>query len=318
MGQRSKPKLLVIVGPTAAGKSELAVTLAKTISRKKLGRFRGAEIISADSRQVYRGLNIGAAKVRGRWHPEKGVFLYRGIPHHLIDTIDPRKTYTAAEFQKESERLIQEITDRGNLPILAGGSAFWIDAAAYDLSLPAVAPNKILRTRLEKKTAAELLALLKTLDPRRGAAIEQKNPRRLIRAIEIARSLGRVPRIKKHSAYQTLWIGIRPDDQILAQRIKTRSRAMVRRGLVTEVKTLLEKKISKKRLCEFGFEYRLGLEVLAGTLSQKNLAQRLAAETLRYAKRQMRWWRRRHEIRWVQDPREALKILVHFLPENKF
>lgn len=309
-----KPKLLVIVGPTASGKSELAVRLAKKLN---------GEIISADSRQIYRGLNIGTAKVAGQWRkPHFGgstskTFIYKTIPHHCIDFVSPKKTFSAAEYKQCAKEAIRDIRAAGKLPILVGGAGFWIDAVVHDFALPDAPPNQKLRNQLGRKSPAELLALLTRLDPKRGQTIEQKNPRRLIRAIELARALGEVPPLKKRSPYQTLWIGIQPDAEVLARRIRTRSRAMARRGLAREVKNLLEKKISKKRIREFGFEYRLGLEAREGRISKREFAERLTRETLRYARRQMRWWKKNRAIRWVKHAPEALILIPYVLRQNK-
>lgn len=316
-----KLKLLVIVGPTASGKSELAVAIAKTVARKNLGGFRGAEIISADSRQIYRGLDIGTAKVPGRWTKprfggsasKKAVFMHKGIPHHCIDFVSPKKFFSVAEFRRCAEAAIQDISGRGKLPIVAGGTGFWIDALVSGTTIPAVPPNPASRKKLEKKSARELLALLTNIDPRRSRSIEKKNPRRLIRAIEVARALGRVPPMRKRSPYEALWIGIRPDEKVLAQRIKTRSGAMARRGLGREVKILREKKTPKKRLREFGFEYRLALEAEEGTISKKELAEQLTRETLRYALRQTAWWKKNRAVRWIKKPSSAAPLLKNFL-----
>src|SRR3989344_3066503 len=166
----SKLKIVVIVGPTASGKSELADALAR--------RF-GGEIISADSRQVYKGLNIGTGKVPGKWRlinlpdskrslaiwqiPKAKVFMYKGVPHHCIDFVPPRKVFNAADFKKCAENAIKDITARGRTPILAGGTGFYIDTVVYDMALPEVLPNRKLRKMLEQKGPALLFAMLKKL-----------------------------------------------------------------------------------------------------------------------------------------------------------
>ncbi|MEK7099173.1 MAG: tRNA (adenosine(37)-N6)-dimethylallyltransferase MiaA, partial [Patescibacteria group bacterium] len=215
-------KIIFIVGPTASGKSALAIRLAK--------KFNG-EIISADSRQVYRGLEIGSGAVT---HKEA-----RGVPHHIIGVASPRRAYTIALFVRDARAAIAAIARRGRVPIVAGGTAFWVNTLAYGMTLPKVKPNARMRRALEKKSPAHLLAILKRLDPRRAAAIEQKNPRRLIRAIEVARALGRVPTLVKHSMFDTLWLGLHPPDETLSQRIRQRTDHMIRRGLAPETKKLL-------------------------------------------------------------------------------
>jgi len=296
MQAQNRIKLIVIVGPTASGKSELAVKLAKKL---------GGEIISADSRQIYKGLNIGTGKVPGRWvknvsSKERPLvnwnFLYKDVPHYCIDFVDPKKTYTAAEFKKCAEGAIADITAHGKMPIIAGGTGFWIDAAVYDLNIPKAPPNPKLRKTLEKKDLKELLKILKKLDPRRAKNIEQKNPRRLIRAIEVAKALGKVPPVKKHFPYQVSWIGLKPND--LKKRITARVKTMLKKGLARETEKLLEKGVSKNRVREFGFEYRLSLDFLEKKLGRQQFLENLVRESLQYARRQMTWFKRNKKILW--------------------
>lgn len=309
-----KPRLVVIVGPTASGKSELAVAIAKK---------HNGEVISADSRQIYRGLNVGSGKVAGRWLAPgfRGLtskkFIYKGVPHHCIDCVPPKKIYTVADYAECARRAIADSVSRGKLPILAGGSAFWIDAVVRGLHIPAVPPNPRLRKKLARRSAEELFAALRKLDPRRALAIEQKNPRRLIRAIEIARALGKVPRLKKQSFYRALWLGVCPPPETLKKRIERRVQAMIQKGLVKETGRLLEERVSKKRIREFGFEYQRALEALEKKISARNLREALVAETLRYGRRQMAWFKRNGEILWVAKPHEAETSVQHWLYRSK-
>ncbi len=302
---RQRQKLIVIVGPTASGKSELAVLLAK--------KYNG-EIISADSRQVYRGLDIGTAKVAGTWR--NGIFAYKKIAHHCIGFVSPRKTYSVAQFQECAARAVRNIAQRGKIPVVAGGAGLWIDALIYDWHLPHVAPNLKLRRRLEKKSAAQLVTMLKKLNPRRAQTIEQKNPRRLIRAIEIAHALGSVPKLKKRGRYDALIIGLSPAPVVLEKQIRTRAQKMIQGGLISEIKKLRALKISTKRIREFGFEYRAGLEYLDGALSQADLLKRIAVETRQYAKRQMTWFKRNPDIIWNPPARNIQKRITAFLRWN--
>lgn len=300
-----KKKLIVIVGLTASGKSELAVRLAKKIN---------GEIISADSRQIYRELDIGTGKITGKWEilrgskfigsstSDKFIYKYKGIPHHCIDFVSPKKTFTVAEYKKCAEQALSDITNRGLVPIIVGGTGFWIDTFVYNRNLPAVPPNPNLRKKLEKKGTEELIKMLRRLDPERARTIEQKNPRRLIRAIEIAKSLGKIPKLaKKNSPYDVLWIGLNPPLKILTGRIKKRTAQMLRRGLITETKKLLKKGISKKRLHEFGFEYRAALDFIEKKITQKELYEKLVRDTLAYARRQMTWWKKNTHIQWFKS-----------------
>lgn len=338
--------LIVIIGPTASGKSELAVKIAQ--------KYNG-EIISADSRQVYRGLNIGTAKVKGKWHHlpfipadagiqttkrkntgfptrfaqasarrvksgmtiqrRRKIFIYKKIPHHCIDFVSPRKTYSVAEFQQCAAKAIRAIARRGKIPIVVGGTGLWIDALVYDWRLPRVAPDKTLRTLLEKKSAAQLFAMLVKLDPRRSRTVEQKNQRRLIRAIEIARSLGSVSALEKFPAYDALWIGLNPAPATLEKRIKSRVQKMIAAGLIDEIKKLKHAHNAERRITEFGFEYRAGLDYLDGILSKIGLPERLAIETRQYAKRQMTWFKRNPDIIWNPPAREINSRITSLLPD---
>ncbi len=292
-----KQKLIVIVGPTASGKSGLAVRMAQ--------EFNG-EIISADSRQVYRGLDIGTGKITRN---EMG-----GVPHHLLDITSWHSTLSAAQFVGRARRAIGEIAGHGKIPIVAGGTGFWIDALVFDLNLPAVTPNPRLRRALEKKSPARLLAILKKLDPRRAIEIEHENPRRLIRAIEIAQALGRVPRLRKKNPYDTLWIGIALPQEQLREKIKKRLDARLRSGLIQEAQRLHRSRMSWKRFHELGLEYRALALFLRGKTTKVEMRRTLERDIVRYAARQMRWWRRNHEIHWIRKTGEARTLASSFLP----
>src|SRR3989344_2641304 len=174
--------LIAILGPTASGKSELAVKLARN--------FKG-EIVSADSRQIYKGLDVGTGKVDGRWRMADGkrqVFVYKGVPHYLIDFANPKKQFSVDDFRRKVNEAIADIVRRGKIPFLVGGTGFYIDAVARGIQYPNVPPNPKLRKHLAKKSATELFDILKKLEPARAKTIERQNPRRMIRAIEIARA----------------------------------------------------------------------------------------------------------------------------------
>ena len=175
-----KTKLLVIVGPTASGKSDIAVRLAQ--------KYNG-EVISADSRQVYKGLDIGTGKITAAE--------MKGIPHWCLDVADPHERFTAMDWKEQAEKAIVDIVSRGKLPIICGGTGFYISALIDDLGFPDVEANTEEQKKLEEKTAEELFEELKKLDPARAATIELKNKRRLARAIIIARELGSVPAITR-------------------------------------------------------------------------------------------------------------------------
>ena len=237
MGQ--KKRLLIVVGPTASGKSALAVELAQ--------KYNG-EIISADSRQVYRGLDIGTGKIA---QEEMG-----GIPHHLLDVESSKKVFTAQHFISDAKRSIDEITGKGKLPILCGGTGFYIDALVGRVPIVPVEPNPALRKELEQMTMGELFSLLGQLDPKRAYGIDKFNSRRLIRSIEIAKALGRNPKTRERRIYDALWIGIRPSADVLRERINKRLRERLDRGMIEEAKKLNRSGLSYKRMDALGLEYR--------------------------------------------------------------
>lgn len=292
----NKPALIVIIGPTASGKSALAVRLAKKF---------GGEIISADSRQVYRGLDIGTGKITQRE--------MQGVPHHLLSVVSPKRQFSIAEFQRLAGKAIGDITRREKVTFLVGGTAFWIDALAYGMRFPTVPPNETLRKRLGKKSAPELFQILKRLDPARAKTIERQNPRRLIRAIEIAKAIGRTPKVKRQRPYRTFWIGLNPPKVILKKRIEIRTGRMLARGLVAETRSLIRARVPKSRIREFGFEYRAVLDHLAGKYTRSQLINAIVRASLDYARRQMTWWKRNKSIRWLKRPADAERHVRSFI-----
>lgn len=292
-----KPKILVIVGPTASGKSDLAVLLAK--------QFDG-EVLSADSRQVYRGMNIGTGKVTKH---EMG-----GVPHHLLDVASPKKIYTASDFKEDGKQALEEIIQRKKLPIVCGGTGFYIAALIDDLLLPDVPPDLTLRKQLEKKTAAELFAVLKKLDSARAKSIDAKNPRRLVRAIEIARALGKVPTLKRKEHYDPLVIGIAVPQELLRERIHIRLKKRMRMGMVAEAKRLHESGLSWRRMEALGLEYRYLARYLQKKLTRTTMLVELEKEIYQYAKRQMTWFNKDKRVHWIpRDEDEAVRLVKQFL-----
>ncbi len=281
----TKPKIIVIVGPTATGKSALAVKLAKKI---------GGEVISADSRQVYRGLNIGSGKISKKE--------MEGVPHYLLDVASPKKRFTANQFKKLGEKAIAKIIKKNKTPIIVGGTGFYIDALVGGLVWPEVPPNDKLRAILAKLPTDQLYQKLRALDPARAKTIDRHNPRRLIRAIEIARALGRVPKLKAKPEYEPLFIGLDLPDQILKQKINRRLTARLKQGLVAEVKKLHQQGLSWKRLGELGLEYRSVARHLQGKISKQELVKELEQDIWRFAKRQRTWFKSNHQIVWLKSP----------------
>ncbi|MFA5023070.1 MAG: tRNA (adenosine(37)-N6)-dimethylallyltransferase MiaA [Candidatus Paceibacterota bacterium] len=311
---KTRPKIYVIVGPTASGKTAYSIKLAQKV---------GGEIISADSRQVYRGMDIGTGKVTKKE--------MAGIPHHLLDVASPKKVFTVSDYQKLAKQKIEEIIARGHTPIIVGGTGFYIQAIVDDLVLPEVEPNKKLRASLEAKPPSELFAILKKLDPVRAKNIDAKNPRRLIRAIEIVKALGKVPelrsRISLHekrllnssaggdrfsrsemgsleTKYDFKIIGIKIDQEKLNKKIHQRLIERLKSGMLAEVKKLHAQGLSWKRMEELGLEYRYLARFLNPRANKKitksEMTAQLEKEIIKYSKRQMAWFKRDKRIKWVK------------------
>lgn len=297
-------KVLVIVGPTASGKSSLAVRLAK--------KFNG-EVVSADSRQVYKGLDIGTGKVTKRE--------MAGIPHHMLDVVSPKRKFSAGDYVKATRKAIADIHSRGKLPIVAGGTAFYIDALLGRIELPNIPPNPELRKRLAGKSAAQLLTLLKKKDPKRARAMntpsERNNAVRLIRALEIAAA----PRPKNvlrsnlstnlpesdSSTWDVQWVGVSPSMTALDKKIRIRLFARIRAGMIAEARSLKKNGVSYKRMRELGLEYRSLADLLEKKITKKEMMETLYAEIRRYARKQTGYWNRNTDIEWF-DPKDAKKI----------
>ena len=290
--KKKKIKIIIILGQTATGKSDLATRIAKRL---------GGEIISADSRQVYKGLDIGSGKITKKE--------LRGVFHYLLDVASPKRQFSAAKYKKLADNKIIKIYKTGKIPFIVGGSGFYIQTIVDGLVLPKVEPNNKLRKELEKKSAKKLFSMLKKLDKNRAKKIEKDNPRRLIRAIEIAKVLGKTPKLKTNSEYEALQIGLKLPDKKLKNNIHKRLISRIRRGMISEVKKLHAKNISWKRLESFGLEYRFIARYLQGKIKKKEMLDELETEIWHFAKRQMRWFKRDARIKWF-NPNEVKKIEI--------
>ena len=266
-------RIICVIGPTASGKSAAAIALAKE---------RDGEVISVDSRQVYRTLDIGTEKTL----PEE----MQRIPHHLIDVRDPEEVYTAGDFVQDATRLIREIRARGKTPILAGGTHFYFDALLYGLPEGGVLPE--LRVELEKQSAEALFAQLEVQDPDRAAHIDPKNPRRLIRALELVALHAKVPtRERSTPAYDVEWVVVDVPRDELRARIDVRLERALERGLIEEVRSTRDR-VGDTRLNELGLEYRIVGEYLRGERTEASLLTALSTKLWHYARKQKAWIRR--------------------------
>lgn len=282
-----RSKILVITGPTASGKSSLAIELAR--------KYDG-EIISADSRQMYRGMDIGTGKVTVE---EQSL-----AKHHLIDICEPNEDYNVTDFKRDAEASIRDIRSRGKLPIICGGTSFWIQAIVDDQAFPAVPPNPKLREELSHISCEELFARLKTLDPKRAETIDSKNSFRLIRALEIIEALGKVPVARKNTQSEKYQIiAINPPKEILDAKIQKRLDERFNQGMIEEIQNLHDEGVSWERLEAFGLEYRWIAFFLQGKATESEMQEKLYFDIVHYAKRQRTWLRRWEkqsaDIQWV-------------------
>lgn len=278
-------QVIVIAGPTASGKSDVAIKLAR--------KFNG-EVISADSRQIYKGMDIGSGKITKAEQ--------RMAKHYMLDIVSPNTDYNVAKFKKQAIKHIEDILSRGKVPIICGGTGFWIKAIVDDVSFPKVKPDWKLREKLEKKSAKNLFEKLRKLDSTRAKSIDKDNKVRLIRAIEICEAIGKVPteNNKINEKYDFLQIAIDWPKEDLKKRIGVRLDQRLRQGMIAEVKRLHEKSnVNWKRLYNFGLEYRWVSEYLRGNVTKEEMREKLYFDIVHYAKRQRTWFNRDKRIKWM-------------------
>ena len=298
-----KQKLLVIAGPTASGKSSLAVQLAK--------RWNG-EVISADSMQVYRRMDIGTAKVT----PEE----MEGVPHHLIDVLEPQEEWNVALFQEQASAAIRDIASRGRLPILCGGTGFYLHALLYDTQFDEEPGQKKIRkaleARLQEEGPEQLHQELQAIDPLSAEAIHPHNAKRVIRALEYYQLHGtpisahNQEQKKKVSPFDLCYLALSMDRQKLYDRIDLRVDQMVAQGLVQEVRSLTEEGLSAGMTAMQGLGYKEILPYLNGACTLEEAVRILKRDTRHFAKRQLTWLRAEKDVRWIdagQGPEELLR-----------
>ena len=294
----SASKLIVILGPTASGKSALAIKLAK--------KFNG-EVVSADSRQIYKEMDIATAK------PLQSQI--DGIPHYLIDTVRPNQEFNAAIYKKLAVKTIKDIQKQGKLPFLVGGTGLYIQAVVDNIEFPKVPPQKKIRDELEKKSAEELFKIYKKLDSEGSRFIEKENKRRLIRAIEVCK-VTKKPfwQQRKKGAeplFDVLEIGIKLPKGELKKRVERRIKRMFKLGLEKEVKNLVKKYNWIPPLQTIG--YREWKDYFGGGTDKDEVKNLIIRHTIQYAKRQMTWFKRDKRIKWVKNPKRAERLLKIFI-----
>ena len=311
MSENKKKPMIILTGPTAVGKTDLSIQLAKAIN---------GEIISADSMQVYRHMDIGSAKVT----PEE----MDGVPHHLIDVLEPEEEFNVVVFQKLAKEALTGIYERGHIPIIVGGTGFYIQALLYDIDFTENDGDTAIRRELEKLAQTQgagcLHQMLQEIDPESAAAIHQNNVKRVIRAIEFYRQTGKKISLhneqerEKQSTYQFLYYVLDTDRKTLYERIDRRVDLMMEHGLVDEVKHLADMGCTRDMVSMQGLGYKEILDYLSGEIPLEEAVYILKRDTRHFAKRQITWFKRERDVRWLeleQFQNDRKKVLEHILDE---
>lgn len=316
------PKLVIILGPTASGKTDLGIKLAK--------EFNG-EIISADSRQVYKYMPIGTDMPEGEW--VGGKYMVQGVPHYLMSCLEPDQEFTVADFKRQATTIALDIIRQGKIPLVVGGTGLYISALVDNLDIPEVKPDKNLRAELAGKNLVQLVEILKQKDPLSVQVVDLSNPRRVIRALEVVLTTGKSfisQKTKAKPLFDVLQIGLSWPRAEIYQRINHRVDAQIKRGIIDEVKNLLAKGYDWDLPSMSGLGHRQFKDYLyldgqsvglpaegwpAGTLSLAKSIEILKRDTRHYAKRQISWFRRDKSIKWLagEDEKQAVELVRRFL-----
>ncbi len=308
--------LIILTGPTAAGKTKLSIELAKTIN---------GEIISADSMQVYKHMNIGSAKIR----PEE----MQGVKHYLVDILEPTEDFNIVLFQKYAKQAITEIYEKGKIPIIVGGTGFYIQSVLYDIDFQESDEDTALRAELERlardKGVEYLHNMLKACDPKAAQEIHANNVKRVIRAIEFYRQTG--SKISEHneterekkSAYNSFYFVLTDKRERLYEKIDQRVDSMMEAGLVDEVKQLMNMGCKRDSTAMQGLGYKEIISYLAGEITLEEAVYIIKRDTRHFAKRQLTWFRRERNVIWIYkdkfayDDEKMLNYINSFLRKNQ-
>ena len=287
-----KKPLIILTGPTAVGKTALSIKLASEI---------GGEVISADSMQVYRQMDIGSAKIK----PEE----MDGIPHHLIDILEPEEEFNVCLFEKLALEAMEQIYERGHIPVVVGGTGFYIQALLYQIDFTEEETDTAYRDKLwqlgEEKGNHYLHELLRKVDPESAEEIHENNRKRVIRALEFYENCGKPisthnkEQRQKTSAYNSCYFVLTDDRKKLYERIESRVDQMLSKGLVDEVRTLKERGCNASMVSMQGLGYKEILEYLDGRCSLSEAVEKIKKETRHFAKRQLTWFRREKDVIWL-------------------
>lgn len=314
-GETMKQPLIILAGPTAVGKTEASIGLAKAI---------GGEIISADSMQVYRHMDIGSAKIK----PEE----MQGVPHYLIDELEPSEDFNVYRFQKLAKKYMKEIYKKGKIPILVGGTGFYIQSVLYDIDFTSTDTNAGYREELEQlakeKGAEQLHQMLQQVDAKSANEIHANNVKRVIRALEYYKQTGQP--ISKHneeeraknSPYNFVYFVLNDERSTVYERINKRVDLMFEAGLVEEVKQLLVMGCQRNMVSMQGLGYKEVIDYLCDQCSLEEAIAKIKQETRHFAKRQLTWFRREREVTWVNknelehNEQQILQYMLNILKEK--
>lgn len=306
-----KPKIITILGPTAIGKSDLAVSISLYLKKQNIN----SEIISADSRQIYKGLDIGTGKIT-----EEEM---KDVPHHMLDIINPNQEYSVFQYAEDANKIINDLLSKNIIPIICGGTGQYINALLFETIGAGAKQNPELREKLERESLEYLQNELKNIAIKNNTNISKvdiKNKRRVIRAIEIITELGYIPEIKVNDKYENIIIGLDTDYEILQKRIQTRIDKRLDQGMIVEVENLLkENKVTHERLQKLGLEYKFISDLLTGILTIDEFKQKLYFAIIHYAKRQKTWFKNNKELKdkviWFDTKDEGfedkVKKIIH-------
>lgn len=294
--KQEKSPLIILTGPTAVGKTALSIRLAK---------ITDGEIVSADSMQVYRGMDIGTAKITKEE--------MQGIPHHLIDILDPKEPFDVVRFQKLAKEAILDIQNRGKLPVLTGGTGFYIQSVLYDIDFSEEEEDHEIRKNLEEQALVlgpdRMHRMLSEVDPASAEAIPPGNVKRVIRALEYFRKNGRpisehnAQQRRKESAWDSFYFVLTDERKVLYERIDRRVEKMFASGLVEEVSRLRRDGCTKDMVSMQGIGYRQVFDYLEGHATLQETVERIQKETRHFAKRQLTWFRREKDVIWLEKNR---------------
>jgi len=306
---RKLPRVVCLVGPTSSGKTDLSLQIAKAYN---------GEIINADSRQIYKGFDIGTGKPKGKRGSFDGqrAFMVEGVPHYLMDFLDPLKTFTVAEWRNKALIAIRGIVRRKHLPIVVGGTGLYIRSLVDNLRFPQVEPQPVMRKAFENKPLEELVRLLLSLDADATQAVDLKNPRRVIRALEVATLTGKPFTQQKKMGkplIESFQVGIKWPREQLFSRIDNAIDNMLEEGWVEEIRQALKRGIPENAPAMTSIGYRELMKYLKGEESLEQAVALTRQAVHHYAKRQETWFRRDQRIRWCADKDEAMMAVSTWL-----